>query len=350
MARFFLRNPGFELGDQDWTKFGPSVIEKDAVNARSGLWVGRAGAISGGNAGFASGLFGVRPGLKISASGWSKHTADFNDQTYMIIQWFEKSQSTILVTDSGNQVAAGTTVYTQSSIADAVAPDRAKFVRVRPFFDVATVGDAWFDDIDASGDIIEDIPATAIMSSYRVVPADTIGVFDPLVGQDKFTEFNSGMSDKWAGVYTFTRAPLGGNLNELLAFLRRVGNSERFFAFDPDRKIPINGVVNGMLVDGAVTGGATKIPVKSGPVSSTALVAGDYMEIKDQYFQLQRDLEIGPEGTGEAIVWPSARSTLADGEDVITDNPKIVARITSDLEWLRKAGDLTSPTISWEEV
>ena len=85
-------------------------------------------------------------------------------------------------------------------------------------------------------------------------------------------------------------------------------------------------------------------------MSTIALVAGDYMEVKDQYFQLQRDLKIGPEGTGEAIVWPAVRSTLADGEDLITNNPKMVARITSDLDWRRIEARPVEITISGEEV
>ncbi|KKK98846.1 hypothetical protein LCGC14_2638690, partial [marine sediment metagenome] len=186
-------------------------------------------------------------------------------------------------------------------------------------------------------------------SGHRIVPADTIGVFDPLVGQDKFTEFNAGMSDKWSFVYTFIPA-LGADLGELISFIRRLGRVEKFFAFDPDRTVPLNGIVNGMTVDGPITNGTNKIPVKAGPVSSTALVAGDYMEVKDQYFQVQRDLLIGPEGTGEAIVWPAVRSTFADGEDIITDNPKMVARITSDLDWRRIEARPVEITISGEEV
>ncbi len=347
MAKFFLLNPGFELGDRDWSKITGSTIVKDAVNARSGSWVGVNAAGQDGHRPIVS--FAIRPGSKITASFWGKHTADFDRATQLYVQWHDKDDA-FLSQNLGNTIAAGTTAYTKSELIDAVAPDRAKFFKPLAWVDgTSTLGTSWSDDFDATGDIIESIPATATLSSYRMVPADTVGVFDPLVGPDKFTEFNAGMSDKWAGVYSFVPS-LGVDLGGLGSWDRGRGRTERFFAVDAVRTVPLNGIVNGMTVDGTTTQGTNKIPVKAGPVSSTALVAGDYMEVKDQYFQLQRDLEIGPEGTGEAIVWPAVRSTLADGEDVITDNPKMVARITSDLDWRRIEARPVVLAISWEEV
>ncbi len=347
MAKFFLLNPGFELGDRDWSKISSSTIISDVANSRSGDWVGK--CLPGQDGFLQSISLPIRPGLKMTCSAWWKHTADFDQTTQALVQFRDKDD-VFLSSNSGNSIPAGTTAYTQSQIIDAVAPARAKFFVVRlDITGTATLGTAWVDDADASGALIETIPATANISGHRIVPADTLGVFDPLVGADKFTEFNAGMSDKWSGVYSFIPV-LGADLGELVSFIRRLGRTERFFAFDPDRTIPLNGIVNGMTVDGPITNGTNKIPVKAGPVSSTALVAGDYMEVKDQYFQLQRDLEIGPEGTGEAIVFPTVRSTLADDEDVITDNPKMVARISSDLDWRRVEARPVELTIAWEEV
>ncbi len=347
MAKFFLKNPGFELGDQDWTKGSGWTIENDVANSRSGAWVAKktAGADNGLDQ-FA--VVSVRPGGKLTISGWYKHTSNYDVATHIEVAWLDKD-AVVLSSPNSNSIAAGTTAYTQATLTDSVAPDRAKSAIIRARPGVATLGNLWLDDLDMSGDIIETLPTTAIISGHRIVPADTVGVFDPLIGTDKFTEFNAGMSDKWSGVYTFIPS-LGADLGELVSFIRRLGRTERLFAFDPDRKVPVNGIVNGMTVDGPITNGTNKIPVKAGPVSSTALVAGDYMEVKDQYFQLQRDLEIGPEGTGEAIVFPAVRSTLADGEDVITDNPQMVARITSDLDWRRVEARPVDLTISWEEV
>ncbi len=347
MAKFFLRNPGFELGAQDWVATPPTdwSIVNDAVNARSGAWVGR---LIGNDLNHTIlQPFVVRPGAIVNGSIWVKGGTSGEAEAF--IRWLDNSGA-LISTTSGNVLSAAG-AYTQTLVTG-TAPDRTKLVQVGVIFSTvaALLQGTWYaDDADASGDIIESIPATAIISSHRMVPADTIGVFDPLIGQDKFTEFNAGMSDKWSGVYTFIPA-LGADLGELVSFIRRLGRTERLFCFDPDRTVPLNGIVNGMTVDGPITNGTNKIPVKAGPVSSTALVAGDYMEVKDQYFQLQRDLEIGPEGTGEAIVWPAVRSTLADGEDVITNNPKLVARITSDLDWRRIEARPVELTIAWEEV
>ena len=347
MAKFFLRNPGFELGDQDWSKGTGWTIANDMATARNGSWRSRlihssTSTISG------AAQFDVRPGLKYTINGWFDGSAATGGTARVQLRWGDKDGA-LISSSNGSAVAFGGGGHLESTLVDSTAPDRAKKVQVRAIISDPD-GSTWYaDDFDANGDIIEFIPATAIISGHRVVPADTIGVFDPLIGTDKFTEFNAGMSDKWSGVYKFIPS-LGADLGELVSFIRRLGRTERLFAFDPDRTVPLNGIVNGMTVDGPITNGTNKIPVKAGPVSSTALVAGDYMEVKDQYFQLQRDLEIGPEGTGEAIVFPAVRSTLADGEDVITNNPKMVARITSDLDWRRVEARPVDLTIAWEEV
>lgn len=346
MAKFFLLNPSFELGDRDWVKGTGWAIAKDAPTSRSGSW--RAVFTGGAAADLDnSPSFGVRAGLKVSASAWFDGVVATAGTGVVRLAWFDLN-GVFLSVSSSTGIAFGSG-YLQEILTDIVAPDRAKFVVVRAVITTPNSSTWRLDDVDISGSIIETIPATAEISGHRIVPADTVGVFDPLIGQDKFTEFNAGMSDKWAGVYTFIPS-LGANLGELVSFIRRLGRTERFFAFDPDRVVPLNGIIDGMTVDGPITNGTNKIPVKAGPVSTTALVAGDYMEVKDQYFQLQRDLEIGPEGTGEAIVFPAVRSTLANGEDVITNNPKMVARITSDLDWRRIEARPVDLTISWAEV
>ncbi len=353
MAKFLIANPGFELGDNgDWFNGPGFTIEKDIPNARSGSWLAKfvGSSQSSVSVGSTTNFIAVRPGNKLSISAYYDGEDATAGAGQVNIVWADKDVVLVVTDFSANEVAFGQTGYLQSVLTDSVAPDRAKFGVVQVRIVGSPDGSTWYaDDAVMTGESIESIPATAIISAHRVVPADTIGVFDPLIGTDKFTEFNAGMSDKWSGVYTFIPS-VGADLGELVSFIRRLGRTERFFAFDPDRTIPFNGIVNDMTVDGPITNGTNKIPVKAGPVSSTALIAGDYMEVKDQYFQLQRDLEIGPEGTGEAIVFPAVRSTLADGEDVITDNPKMVARITSDLDWRRVEARPVDLTISWEEV
>lgn len=351
MAKFFLPNPGFELGDRDWTKGVNNTIEKDVVNARSGSWVSKFTGVAASalrSAANPSVGFPCRPGNKFSVSAFVNPVAATAGIGQVRVTWRDKD-GVEFVTANGTAIAFGGGAYVQSVLNDTVAPDRTKSVSVEWLIS-GPPGGTWFiDDFAASGDLVESIPSTAVIASHRIVPADTVGVFDPLIGADKFTEFNAGMSDKWSGVYTFIPS-LGANLGELVSFIRRLGRTERLFCFDPDRTVPLNGIVNGMTVDGPITNGTNKIPIKAGPVSTTALVAADYVEVGAQYFQLQRDLEVGPEGTGEMIVFPSVRSTLADGEDIVTDNPKLVARITSDLDWRRVEARPVDLTISWAEV
>ncbi len=347
MAKFFLVNPGFELGDRDWIKGTGWSIINDAGNARTGAWVGK--FVGTADAAMASIMFGVRPGSKVSASVFINSAGATAGNGYVRLSWRDKDTFAIS-TSLGSAIAFGGGGYAQSVLVDFVAPDRARFVRIDALVANTPIGTWYFDDFVATGEIIENLPSIAKIQSHTLVPARTVGMFDPLIGVDKFTEFNAGMSDKWGGVFTFIPLHPSDDLGELLGFLERLGRIERFFAFDPDRLVPKNGVVNNMTVDGTTTNGTNRIPVKAGPVSSTALVVGDYIEVKDQYFQLQRDLEIGPEGTGEAIVWPTVRSTFADGEDIITDNPKMVARVTSEVPRRSDHDKWTQLTMSWEEV
>lgn len=348
MARFFLPNPRFELGDRDWTKTAPWTIVEDAAAARSGRWVAKLTTTSN-DIELKSTEFDCRPGAIINVSAWLDSSAiSAAGPLGVRVRWIDKDGATIAVTTIDDIGVANP--YTQSSILG-TAPDRTKRFSVEAVGGGMAGGPLVVDDFDALGHVIERIPASAIIREHRVLEADTVGRFDPLVGSDKFSEFNAGMSDHWSGVYNFVPALPGEDLGELVAFVRRLRKTDRFFAFDPDRVVPVNGVVPGMVVDGGANGGNTRIPIRGGPVNTTALLADDHVEIGAQYFCLLRDLEIGPEGTGEMIVWPAVRASLTDGEDVITDHPAMVARITSDLDKRRLEAHPVGPiAVSWEEV
>jgi len=342
-----IRNPGFELGDQDWIKPPSGVIEKDAANARSGLWVAR--LVESDFPDFISNTLQTRAGMRVSASLWAKQSADHDAAPRVRLQWRDKD-GTQINQSGGTLITAGETLYLQSTATDLVAPARTKSVRVLMDGGNGSVGTVWFDDVSASGDIIEDLPPEATIISQRLIESTTEATFEPLVGGNKFSTFNAGMSDKWAGRWTFKSALPGGNLEPIQSWLRRLGKRRMFFAFNADRRSPQNGVVNGMVVDGPTDQGVNELPIRNGTANTTALREGDYIEVGSQYFALRRDLEIGPEGTGVAEVWPAIRTPFADGEDVITDDPKIVARVTSDIDYQSSATKVTEISISWEEV
>lgn len=349
MTRNRLRNPGFELGDQDWAKSaGPWTIEKDAANSRNGSWIAN---IAGGAAGnLQSQSFNVRPGFLVSVSGWWKHTSDFDAGTDVKIRWLDKDGS-LIVEANGPNVPAGTTSYTESAIDSATAPSRAKKCRFKADAFTSTTGQAWFDDASLTGDLIEDIPSSAGIAQQRLIPQEVLGSFQPLVGSRVFDSFNAGKSDRWTGAWTFTKEKAkNGDLNPLSAFFKRLGKQGLFFAYDATRRVPKNGVVNGLVVDGGSQTG-NELSVRGGTANTTPLVEGDYVEVREQYFQLQTDLEIGPEGTGTMQVWPAIRTSPADGEDVITDHPKMVARVSRipEEETHVRRDTLTEINVAWEE-
>lgn len=341
----FLRNPGFELSDQDWTKGTGWSILND-VNARNGDWVARA---VGGGAGALLSIasFSVRPGLKIAVDCWQKQTGGADFGPTVRVRWLDKDDATITSSSSPGG-SSGNTSYENLVLAATAAPARAKAARILIETGTDTTGTMYADDFTVDGEIVEDLPANAVIRSSRIINARTLAAFEPMVGDRKFSDFNAGASDRWAGVYTFI-PQLGTNLDELSAFLTRLGRLERFFAFDPRRVVPAGGVVNGMVVDGANQLG-TLIHVRAGPVSSTPLKASENVEIAAQYYTLLRDLELGPEGTGILNVWPSVRTASADGEDIITDHPKIVARITSDFDARQLEARPTEFSIAWQEA
>jgi hypothetical protein len=345
--RYFLTNPGLELGNAHWTLQAGGTILVDA-NARSGSWVLRHVGDSNSRVHTAhpSNSLPVRPGCKVSASAYLKGgTAGLGCAA---VQFYTAGLSFISA-PLGNQIAFGSVPYVQSILTDTVAPSRAKFANIVLFFSNTPTGTWYVDDIDASGDIIETIPTSAKIASHRMFLARTQAAFEPLVGSTKFSDFNTGMSDKWSGVLNFIPLRPQDDLGELVSWVERLGRVNKFFCYDPDRTTPKNGVVNGMVVDGASQVG-NLLRVRSGPVSTTALVAGDYIEVADQYYQLVRDLRIGPQGTGMAHIMPSIRTSPADGEDVITNAPKMVARITSEVPRSSNHDKWTSLSVSWEEV
>ncbi|KKK81872.1 hypothetical protein LCGC14_2809060, partial [marine sediment metagenome] len=189
MAKFFLPNPGFELGDRDWAKGAGWAIAKDLATARSGSW--RA-IFTGASAAFIETalLRPVRPGGKITLSAFFDGSIATAGTARVYSRWFDKDGVFISET-VGNAIAFGSG-YSQSAVTDSVAPDRAKLLRLSALI-TAPNGSTWrLDDFDASGDIIEVFPVTAKIQSHSMLLARTIGRFDPLIGADKFTEFNAG--------------------------------------------------------------------------------------------------------------------------------------------------------------
>lgn len=192
----------------------------------------------------------------------------------------------------------------------------------------------------------EAIPDGMRIQRARIVSAFTQASFEPLVGQTRFSEFNAGQSDHWAGMYTFV--PMRSRQTvRLMAWIRRLKHTGNFYAYDPSHKVPANGVVAGLEYDGHT---GDLVDLSGGAVSATVLAVGDYIQIGTQYFQLLEDFVTDGAGEGTVQVWPTPRSGLSAGASVVTDNPVMEARITSPTPQGIETGRISQISIAWEQV
>ena len=119
-----MRNAGFELGDQDWTKGIGYTIENDAVNSRSGAWVSKFTGTSGAalrTAAAGTAGFPFRPGAKISLSVFIDSSGGTAGNGRVRIGWRSKDGTQIGVA-TGSTIAFGGGGYVQSILTDSVAP------------------------------------------------------------------------------------------------------------------------------------------------------------------------------------------------------------------------------------
>lgn len=192
------------------------------------------------------------------------------------------------------------------------------------------------------------IPDAFKIKRARMVTGYTLAAFEPLIGEEKRTDFNAGRSDRWGGLYTFS-AEKEQELYAIIAWARKLRTDSEFYAFDPAHRVPFGGVVSGLQVDGNDQTGTTLL-IKGGPVSSTPLVAGDYIQVGTGYHQLVEELEFNASGIGTATFWPAMRVSPLNNNSVITDNPVMVARITSPVPTEATPDRYAEITISWQEV
>lgn len=192
------------------------------------------------------------------------------------------------------------------------------------------------------------IPSNLIVRSKSFRPMRFQGSFTPYVGSTIYNSVNAGKSDRWHGVFSFIPVN-GSDMLTFEAWLLGLGKSGTFYAYDPTRVQPLGGVVSSMVVDG---GGQTgySIQLRNGPVSSTPLLAGEDIQIGDQYFRLTSDFTTNSSGVGTANIWPAIRSSFADGETVVTDGPVLIARVTSKPDFRKEEAKPSEASISWEEA
>ena len=170
MAKFFLLNPGFELGDRDWAKETGWAIAKDVPTSRTGSW--RAAFTGSSVASLKNISFPVRPGHKLSASAWIDGSVATAATLKVAITYRDKDLVSF-VEAVGSGIAFGGGGYAQSTLVDTVVPNRAKFAFIKITMSGTPNGSTWYaDDLDLSGDFIETIPATATESIDPSLPCN----------------------------------------------------------------------------------------------------------------------------------------------------------------------------------
>jgi hypothetical protein len=128
----YVRNPGFESGDRDWSVGGGYAIISDSGNAYAGSWVLRyQGTVSSATRN--SILVAVQPGDPLQASCMIKRTGG-NGDCYVRISWCDASGAEI-ATSAGNAVTSSS--YASSRVV-ANAPSGVAFGRIEATMTSAT--------------------------------------------------------------------------------------------------------------------------------------------------------------------------------------------------------------------
>ena len=169
---------------------------------------------------------------------------------------------------------------------------------------------------------------------------------------------NNGSSDRWEGVFTINH--MAHNLTSkpeefriLTAFLVSLRGQERtFLTTDPDREFPSTFIVgigtadsttitadNAILtvdssefpgvgfVNGSLQIGTT-LNVDGFDINSTILKQGDLFQVENQLYMVLVDVVTNASGEATICFEPAIRKSPANNAIVITNKPKMIARLT----------------------
>lgn len=164
----------------------------------------------------------------------------------------------------------------------------------------------------------------------------------------------AGLTDRWEGVFT-TAELSSSQMAEFSAWLVSLkGRKNNFYAFDPDRKLPRGGALaasSSPLVNGASQLGNAIISDGWSPSQSGILLAGDYIQIGTGFHMLVEQVDSDVSGNATLNFEPVLRTSPADNEVIVFENPILVARLGALIEgWetgVQKTGNIS---FSWEEI
>ncbi len=140
----------------------------------------------------------------------------------------------------------------------------------------------------------------------------------------------------WQASYTLTGMKGDGDQFRLWkAFFAQLGGrSGRFWAYDPDRRLPFGTATGTPLVNGANQTGNQLIIDGCTINLSTWLKQGDYIQFNNEYHMVTADVATDGSGNATLNIFPQLRTSPPDNEPIVTSNPKCLMMLDSqNIQW-----------------
>ena len=140
--------------------------------------------------------------------------------------------------------------------------------------------------------------------------------------------WDAGKTDRWTGVYTTPKLS-NAQLKIFSAWQdAMIDDNGKFYAIDPDNTAPSLTVVGTPLVNGSSqTGGS--LATDGWEVSKTVMLAGERLQIEDQYYKLKEDVVTDGSGQATIEIMPKIRTSPANNAVITTTNPKMIAKLSN---------------------
>ena len=124
-----------------------------------------------------------------------------------------------------------------------------------------------------------------------------------------------------------------------------------FYTYDPDYRLARGSVSGTIRVKGAGQSGDAIILDGFTVSTSDLLLAGDYIQIEDDFYQVTEDADSNTAGECLVKVAPDLQSSHADNVVVTYDNPVMIARLSSNMQsWETGSNKEGKIVIDWEQV
>lgn len=164
----------------------------------------------------------------------------------------------------------------------------------------------------------------------------------------------AGLTDRWEGVFTTTELS-SAQIAEFSAWLVSLkGREKNFYAFDPDRKLPLGSAVSASStarIKGVGQIGSSILSDGWLPSQTGILMPGDYIQIGSGFHMVLEQVDSDALGGATLNFEPVLRVSPADNSAIIFENPVLIARMGALIEgWETGANKTGNISFSWEEV